>query len=266
MGGYIGQSESLTLFDGSDDVIPSVGTVDQFDSSTKIANMASVQRALGNFAGASAYTTTSTISATDAGKIINASGTITLTLPLGADVITGCSFQINNNGTGTVTVQANTGNSLYGIGKTVTRTFILGSGDSVTIAYHGTNNWYGWGGLQLGASSGFGFSSGSSGYQRLPTGEIRQWGVITVTSSAAASGTITFPISFLSYTRYIFISPNQLNSGATFGQTPNANNRPLVGTAYTASTSSFIYDVRTTDGSSISTSGTLQLNWLAGGF
>lgn len=174
---------------------PTAPTPAQFDNDTSIPTTAFVQRALGNYAGKVGVVASRSLLASESGLIVNAGNNITVTLPVSSGVPVGASFQINNTGSGVVTVSAGAGDNLYGIGNGSPRTFALGAGDSITVAYVGGTSWYAWGGLQLGASAAFGSSLASSGYQKLPSGLIIQWGGVS-NSSTAASLQLTFPIAF----------------------------------------------------------------------
>lgn len=171
---------------------PKAPTPPQFDNGTSLATTAFVQRALGNYAGQVSVSTSRSLLASESGLIVNAYGTITVTLPVSSGVpLAGASYQINNAGSGIVTVTAGAGDNLYGIGNATPRTFVLGSGDSITVAYVGGTSWYAWGGLQLGASAAFGSSRAADGYQKLPSGLIIQWG-----SATPSASTLNFPVAF----------------------------------------------------------------------
>jgi phage-related tail fiber protein len=172
---------------------PTAPTPARFDAGSSIASTGFVQRALGNFSSQNSVNTTRALALDNAGQIINCSGTITVTLPIGAAEAVGATFQFNNSGSGTVTVQAAVGQALFGIGNGTPRTFVLGPGDSVTIAYVGGGAWYGWGGVQLGASSVFASLLQGNGYQKLPGGLILQWGSM---AAGPAPLTFAFPIAF----------------------------------------------------------------------
>ena len=173
-------------------------TPPQFDNDTLLATTAFVQRALGNYQSSYSQTVTATLTAANAGAICNAFNSITLTLPLGSAVPVGATYKINNTGSGVVSVVANAGNNLYAIGNGTPRSFNLQSGDELTIAYVGGNAWYAWGSGQLGFSLGaFGASLSGSGYQKLPSGLIIQWGGLSFpTSGSQQTGTATYPIAF----------------------------------------------------------------------
>lgn len=173
---------------------PTAPTPQQFDNDTSIATTAFVQRALGSYSGQVGVVTSRALTLDLAGQIINCANSIIVTLPVGSVEAVGATFQINNAGSGIVTVQAAAGQNLYGVGNATARTFALGAGDTVTIAYVGGNSWYGWGGIQLGSSASFGSLLQANGYQKLPSGLILQW----VVGSCDANGNmqLTLPIQF----------------------------------------------------------------------
>ncbi|WP_447745126.1 phage tail protein [Pseudomonas nicosulfuronedens] len=180
---------------------PSAPTPSQFDKDTSLSTTEFVQRALGNFSNQISVNSSRALTLDLAGQLINCGSTISLTLPAGTSEAVGATFQINNAGSGVVTVQAPAGQSLYGVGNGTARTFALGAGDTLTIAYVGGTSWYAWGGIQLGASAGFSAAHQASGYQKLPSGLIIQWGMYPIGygSTTAAAGTAVsnnFPIAF----------------------------------------------------------------------
>jgi len=194
-----------------------VETPAQFDATTKIATMAAVQRALGNYAGQVSVSTSRSLLASESGLIVNAGGTITVTLPVSSGVpLAGASYQINNDGSGIVTVQAGAGDNLYGIGNGTPRTFVLGAGDSITVGYVGGTSWYAWGGLQLGASAMFGASKSNNGYQKLPGGLIIQWGQVS-TAASIPGASISFPIAFPTAPLFTFAASAEGNNTANSG-------------------------------------------------
>lgn len=183
---------------------PTAPTPAQFDNDTSLATTGFVQRALGSFAGQININASAALTMAHAGMIINAGGTITLTLPAGASVVPGASFKINNASNGVVTVQASAGNNLYAIGNSTARTFALQAGDELTIAYVGGSSWYAWGSGQLGLSGGFSASLLNPGWRKLPTGEIEQWQTVTFTAVGAYNQKVIGGATF--YTSYYNIT------------------------------------------------------------
>ncbi|MBC2657743.1 phage tail protein [Pseudomonas sp. MSSRFD41] len=184
---------------------PTAPTAAQFDTSKVVATTEFVQRALGNFAGQFGASTSQTLTLAQAGLLINASGTITLTLPAVTAQNIGATYQINNAGNGVVTVQAAAGQALYGVGNSTPRTFVLGSGDTITISCVGAVQWYGWGGIQMGSSAAFAASLNTSGYSKLPNGLVEQWGMVTTSPSGDIE--VTYPLAWTAVPFGVHVSP-----------------------------------------------------------
>lgn len=123
-----------------------------------------------------------------------ATGAFTVTLPLANTVTTGRRIHFQNVSSFNVTVQRQGSNVIYPNGASV-NSIVVGPGDTLTVeAYNGTS-WFAVGGSnQLGAAASFGSSLSGSGYQKLPSGLIIQWGSTLFNASGYAN--ITFPISF----------------------------------------------------------------------
>lgn len=141
--------------------------------------------------------TTTLTNAAHVGKTVlfdgTASGAFTVTLPLANTVTTGRRIHFQNVSSFNVTVQRQGSNLIYPNGASV-NSIVVGPGDTLTLeAYNGTS-WLAVGGSnQLGAAASFSSSLSTSGYHKLPSGLIIQWGN---GSSGATTGTTTFPIAF----------------------------------------------------------------------
>lgn len=182
---------------------PTAPTAAQFDNDTSLATTAFVQRALGNLAGTTSISVSTTMSAADAGKLIQVNpggGTVNVTLPLAASCPEGTILWLRNINTGTVNIVPqgsdnigynSGGNSFYGNPT-------LGNGDTMVLQSNGGNTWRSIGGsAQLKYQGVFGASLNSNGYQKLPSGLIVQWGRVPIpTSPAEAANTISLPIAF----------------------------------------------------------------------
>ncbi|TJZ75567.1 gp53-like domain-containing protein [Chitiniphilus eburneus] len=189
-------------------------TPPQFDNDTSVATTAFVQRALGNYAGNLALSTSQTLTAAHAGRTVNVSGTITLTLPASTSVGGGATYQINNAGVGVVTVQAGGGDSLYAVGNGTPRQLTLGSGDTLTVVYVGGTSWYAWGVGQLAFSAVFASSNpGITEYQRLPGGLIVQYGAAQALATNETR-TITLPTAYLTAMRSVVLTGDGAPSSA----------------------------------------------------
>jgi hypothetical protein len=169
----------------------------QFDTSTALATMAALQRALGNYSGSNLFTTSQTLTAANAGKIsnFNSASAMSCTLPVLSTVPVGTAFPIENAGAGLVTIQAQGSDGLYFLGSGINSSKTMGGGDTALVVNLGTGSWNIVGGsIQHGVASVFGSSLASNGYQKIPGGLIIQWGVFV--GSASTDTTVTFPIAF----------------------------------------------------------------------
>lgn len=168
-------------------------TAAQFDSSSLLATTSFVQRALGSWAGQTNYAAAQVLSAADIGKVIVASGNITL--PVASTAAPGSRIKITANlanrsispqGTDTITLQNGT---IVGSVTVTSQGYIVFernlSGTSWNVAE---------GDASLQWSPYFVASLAVSGYQKLPSGLIIQWG--SVITGAGGSGAVTFPIAF----------------------------------------------------------------------
>jgi hypothetical protein len=96
----------------------------------------------------------------------------------------------------------------------------------------------------------FGFLNAASGYQKLPSGMIIQWGQDTVTG---ATKNVTFPIAFPNACHIVLMT-------AINGSTLNANSIPVVG--LTKTTTGFGANIFATSGAAA----TQSFSWMAIGF
>ncbi|WEW99794.1 phage tail protein [Pseudomonas nitroreducens] len=186
---------------------PTAPTAALFDNDTSIATTEFVQRALGNYSGRSSYSAGPvTLAAADVGKMIYLAGDgpYTVTLPAASSVPAGGKIKLYSSagGGGLVTVQRQ-GTDLLLLGATMNGTSItLNIGDDAELLSTGSNTWMLIGGsVSLRYAALFGASTAQSGYQRLPSGLIIQWGLYTVGYGASynAPGTSVsnnFPIAF----------------------------------------------------------------------
>jgi len=178
----------------------------QFDASTKIATTSFVQRALGNNQGWKTISADTVLTGADAGKVIgissNTTSDITITLPAASSVPIGAVFKFASNSTAkTITIKTSGSDTItagYQNGSYVPVTSISMTGLQATaeLACATTDGWFLVSGTsQLKASEYFKCSLGSNGYQKLPSGLILQWGMITP-STINTQTQFTFPIAF----------------------------------------------------------------------
>lgn len=168
-------------------------TPPQFDNDTSLATTAFVQRALGNRQGYNVPAPGSSFSAADAGKAFGLNGPSTYTLSSASGLPNGATFDFFAAGNGCV-VQASGSDTITTKGGTTVTSLTLNTGDTLSLVRVGPTAWLAISGsAQLKFADVFGSSLAGSGYQKLPSGLIIQWGVLSV---AAGGTTLVLPIGF----------------------------------------------------------------------
>lgn len=141
-------------------------------------------------------TATGAISNTWAGAtvLLNSAAAFVPTLPAAAAVSKGLRLEFLNVNSGVATITRAGADSIK-VSSTTVNSVALSNGDTLTLESDGVSTWYAVGGSrQLGYASDFFGSSSASGYQKLPSGLIIQWGTATIISGGTV--TATFPIAF----------------------------------------------------------------------
>lgn len=179
-----------------------IATPDQFDASQKIANMAALQRALGN---KRAWVPVASSVALGVGHVGSAVGyigssTYTVTLPATSLLIAGATISFyNNTNVDQIVAAAGAETIAFGatsFGGTVASTFTIPAGCTATFTFIGGTAWHVVDGTAtLGGIASMYASKSGSGYQRLPSGLIIQWGTNAYPGSNLGVN-ITFPIAF----------------------------------------------------------------------
>lgn len=171
----------------------------QFDTSKRLATMEALQRALGNMQGGVDLNTATALTAADVGKAYLCYGGtgFAITLPASSACPPGAVIEIASYLTvgNAVTVNRAGADTIYGNATGVT-SLTINPGESVRLVNSATGNrWVITGGdAQLPFASMFGASLAASGYQKLPSGLIIQWGAVI--SGGGGDTTWTFPIAF----------------------------------------------------------------------
>ncbi|WP_052321429.1 gp53-like domain-containing protein [Ralstonia sp. A12] len=151
------QGDSLTLLSSAGSYFYAMGgtgimqwaatlgvSAPQFDNNTKLATTQFVQRALGNFQNFNGYTTSQTLTAAQAGNVINFWGgsAATFTLPACSSLPAGGAFLFNNSGSAPLTVTRAGSDSVLNGGNSM----VLSAGDSLLIVAVPPNQWVATGG------------------------------------------------------------------------------------------------------------------------
>lgn len=203
---------------------PLAPTPPVFDNDTSIATTAFVQRALGNRAGEVYFSASGNIAAADAGKTVVLFGgnTFALTLPSLSSVPVGSEYLIKSFNAANVTIQRNGTDTIYaGPSGALTSVVLKAHHCLRLISTNGAWSLATASDASLPYSPMFASSIAGSGYQKLPSGLIVQWGTIG-TRDLVAGNTYyqTFPIAFPS--SILTIQMTTLHTG-TFVQVYGVN-------------------------------------------
>lgn len=171
-------------------------TPPQFDNTTKLSTTAFLKSAGFQFSGVSGLTSGRAIVAADMGKVlvINAAS-LSFSLPLANSVPSGTTvtfFVYNNTFLPTFTTTGSDTISI-GNGATVSSLPIKTSGHVTLISEGSSNVWEAYGSAVIDKTIGFAASLGSSGYAKLPSGLIIEWGTGSVNGSGDMP--VTFPLA-----------------------------------------------------------------------
>lgn len=191
--GELGQNTTVT---GSG-LVQAVNSPAQFDSSASYATTAFVKQAGLEWSGFTTFTSSQTLSASQANSIINCSGTgsFTLTMPTVASTPVGSTFTFISSSTGTVTINAAGSDSFSGQAS-----ITLNNADTLIVTNAGGGIWWRMAGSQQLSANGtfgqFGASLATPGWQKLPSGLIIQWGNSGSVGTSNPNATAVYPIAF----------------------------------------------------------------------
>lgn len=172
---------------------PNFVTPPKFDSSLRLATTEFAQRAQGSYADSVSYNGNTTLTAADVGRLVAIGGTsATVTLPDAGSVPLGAVITVLASATAGLMIQAKAGQSLVSLSSVAGPLAVLSSSMSV---FRRLNDGTGWvledGDSALKYSPLFACSLGTTGWRRLPSGEIEQWGL-----TGGAGTNVVTPISF----------------------------------------------------------------------
>lgn len=205
---------------------PKAPTPAQFLADTSIATAEFVQRALGSYRLITGVTASYTLTAADIGTLLvfNSSNN-TLTLPVASSVPRGATISFISGGASGNAVARNGNDVIYNAGSDSTRV-LLNTLETVTLVSDGLG-WYAADGSALNKGSAmFGASTLSSGWQKLPSGLIIQWGSAALDVTAFAVNWLSFPMTFPNALRLVMADNGdvQAQGSAVVGPGENNNN------------------------------------------
>jgi hypothetical protein len=182
-------------------------TAAQFDNSLNLATTAFVQRALGNFQNCGSITGATALTAAQSGSFFEvAAGTYTITLP--APTQKNMRFTLYGAAAGVVVTVSTPSGSIY-TGGNASASVSLVSFQTLDLISDGGN----WIAFNVGGAA----SLASSGYQKLPSGLIIQWGNFVTLSSADIG--VSFPLAFPTFCRSLTFGNNSNSSFGEVGST-----------------------------------------------
>lgn len=178
---------------------PTAPTPVQFGNGSGLATTEFVQRALGGFGRTFGYGTSGqTIPAAQVNSHFNLYGSCnTLTLPLTSSVPAGSVIYIGSSSLTCIISRQGTDTIFLNSANPSSTSITINDGESVLFVAVGSV-WMASGVATLNYATSFGASLASNGYQKLPSGLIKQWGVGTFPSSGAQSSavTVTLPLAW----------------------------------------------------------------------
>lgn len=208
----------------------------QFDNGANLATTAFAKSAGFRHAASVQLSASTTLSVAHAGKVVVLAGTggYTITLPNRANYPDGESITLVCTASSPITVQRQGTDSIYPNNAPIT-SFTMANGDTAVIeSSAAVTGWNVLGGsVQLGYAGAFGSSLAGSGYQKLPSGLILQWG--TGTGGTALSFPLAFPNGLYGITVQIAdasVAETGYTSASVNGFTPKTYNTS--GSAITA--------------------------------
>jgi hypothetical protein len=206
----------------------------QFDNDTSLATTAFVQRALGSLSGFSTVNANTTLTAAHAGRGVYLSAAAVATLPLANTVPAGTLIYFSSLTSGAPSVARQSTDTIAAAsGSSALTSMALLDGEDLILESNGNNQWVAIGGsARLKYAGGFGASLGDSGYQKLPSGLIIQWG--TGTTNASGLATVTWPIAFPTAVLFAGAYLNNANNSTVQANTPTTTGCNV--TSYIANT------------------------------
>lgn len=192
----------------------------QFDNGKYLATTEFVQRSLGNHSGFVTLAVSAALTAAHAGKIVlPVAGAVSITLPAVDSMPPGSRIKVYGNQFG-ATILPPGGGAIthHGVNRV---SIALGLYDTVEFTLTAASGWYVMGGsVGLQGASVFGASLlGNVCYQRLPSGDIEQWGVY-VGAPSGSDTVITLPVAMLAVPTSIDLTFANFTNGENVGQSP----------------------------------------------
>ncbi|CRL97441.1 hypothetical protein [Pseudomonas sp. 28 E 9] len=170
----------------------------QFDDSNQLATTAFVRRAGNQFGGVSAYTASAALPPSVAGRLTYFYGSAlnqALTLPAASALPVGAKVQIQNLSPNNVSINR-AGTDNVQIGGSVLPTVVIPGGAEAIFTCIGPSDWFVQGSAVLDKMTHFASLKSINGWERSPSGVIRQWG-FAVNGDQSTGTSIILPTTYL---------------------------------------------------------------------
>jgi hypothetical protein len=212
-------------------------TAPQFDATTKVATMAALQRASGNFNNFVGVVPGEVLSAASAGQLrfFNAGGTSML--PPASTCPSGTTILYASGASGASVIRS--GADTICIGGAIGLTSVgMGMNDYAAFVSNGTSWYVQSGSVMLPGSSLFASSLATSGYRKLPSGDIEQWGTVFANATPGTALAVSFPIVFPNACFGVYpTNSNGYSTGVVSTNSPTQSGFNLFSTVASNSTS-----------------------------
>ena len=177
---------------------PTANTPAQFNNSQLLATTEFVQREKSGFAGFTSFSVSRSLTAADIGKALwpSVAGlTLTLPTPASLGLANGTGFTIFATSIGW-TMVAGAGVFINGVGGVPVSPIAVKYGQSAMVFAAGANTWQLiYSAVDLGSNADFAGSISTTGWQRLPSGDIEQFGIANAGSGVEL--VINLPVTML---------------------------------------------------------------------
>lgn len=198
-------------------------TQPQFTNDKSFATTEFVQRALGSFSGYTPVVASRVLTVADIGKILwlSSAGSYTLTLPTptALGLPDGASFNVfTTSASGVVSVGGAA--TIQTQGGSIVTSVSLKVGQSARFVAIGVNQWLvtdSTAGLDKNAD--FAGSLGATGYQKLPSGDVDQWGLY-IAAPSGSDTVITLPVALSAAPTNIQLTFANFTNGEAVGNSP----------------------------------------------
>lgn len=186
-------------------VLSGLTTPPLFDNDNSIATTAFVQQQGLHFNGWDVYQSSPVnLTAASVGKLTylgNYTSNGIVNMPAVESVVPGSVIVLYSPNASNITVNASAGNAFSGVqllapgvGQTSVSSFTMKYGESVILVAADATTWMAIGGSKslVGTTAFYGSLGGDNGYQRLPSGLIIQWGVVSCPANYVANTFVNF--------------------------------------------------------------------------